>query len=143
MLEGLEEIAAEQGVEGLQLVLLDAEPTPEPIPSGPFFAHNRAGENKDPQSKIDEFAETIREGMKVQPDIAFMKFCYVDFTPETDTAALFAEYQSTLKELGDEYPDIATREIQTQLQLTNVNEGLIVLGGLASVPAVAVPTWAA
>ena len=106
MLEGLEEMAAAEGIDDVQLVLLDAEPTPEPVPEGPFFAHNRAGKNKDPESKIDEFAKTVREGLPVQPDVAFMKFCYVDFMPDTDTRELFEKYRSTMSELSEEYPDV-------------------------------------
>jgi len=106
MLDGLQQLAAEKGVDGIHLVLLDAKPSPEPVPAGAFFAHSEVGENKDPQSKIDEFAETIREKLPVHPDVAFMKFCFVDFTPDTDTHDLFKQYQSTIKQLSDEYPDI-------------------------------------
>ena len=56
MLDGLRLIAAEQGVEDIQLVQLDEESAA----SEAFFAHSGVGRNGDPKSKVNEFAEVMR-----------------------------------------------------------------------------------
>jgi len=35
-----------------------------------------------------------------------MKFCYVDFEPDTDASELFSEYRSTMSRLSKEHPHI-------------------------------------
>jgi hypothetical protein len=102
MLDGLRRIAAEEGIDDIRLVELDREPAP----SDAFFAHSAVGENGDPRSKIDEFVEKVGEGLPTEPDIAFMKFCYVDFRPDTAADDLFAYYRSTLSRLGKEHPHV-------------------------------------
>ena len=102
MLDGLRQIAVEEGIDAIHLVELDREPTP----SSAFFAHSKVGKNKDPQSKMVEFAERIRGGLPTEPDIAFMKFCYVDFMPDTDASDLFTHYRSMMSRLGEEHPHV-------------------------------------
>ena len=46
--------------------------------------HSRVGQNGDPVSKIEGFARLVRDGIGNKADVAFFKFCYVDFGPETD-----------------------------------------------------------
>jgi hypothetical protein len=102
MLDGLRLLAAEQGVEDIQVVKLDEESAA----SEAFFAHSAVGRNGDPKSKVNEFAEVMREGLPAEPDVAFMKFCYVDFTPQTDVDELFAYYRSTMSRLSEERPRV-------------------------------------
>ena len=60
--------------------------------SGPAWLDASGGENGDPKSKIDYFANTIRNNTSLRPKLAFMKFCYVDFNPHTNVDELFAYY---------------------------------------------------
>ncbi len=47
------------------------------------------GQNTVPQSKIDDFVKYIQNGIGAEADIAFFKFCYIDFAKETDIKKLF------------------------------------------------------
>ena len=112
MLDGLRQIAAEEGIDAIHLVQLGREP----VPSGAFFAHSGVGKNKDPMSKIDEFADRIHGGLPAEPDIAFMKLCYVDFAPDTDASELFSHYQSTMNRLSEEHPNVRFLHTTVPLQ---------------------------
>jgi hypothetical protein len=35
-----------------------------------------------------------------------MKFCYVDFEPDTDASDLFSHYRSTMSRLSEQHPDV-------------------------------------
>ena len=56
------------------------------------FAHSRIGKNCEPETKIDEFNQFIETGLEEQPDIAALKYCYVDVTGKTDVEKIFEEY---------------------------------------------------
>lgn len=81
---------------------------------GPFFVHGGGGENAQPKTKVDFFASTLRSG-RVVPDLAFMKFCYVDFTPTTDVDELFAYYRRTLESLKQDHPDVTFAHVTVPL----------------------------
>jgi hypothetical protein len=102
MLSGLELLAAEHGIDGIHVVDLDAESAV----GDTFLVHSRIGENMSPRTKVDGFARRLRGGLPAKPDVAFMKFCYVDFDPNSDVPALFDYYRSTLDRLGEELPDM-------------------------------------
>jgi len=70
------------------------------------FAHSNIGDNTDPKSKIDDFANQIRKLDELKPQIAFMKFCYVDFTADSNVQDVFNYYRDTMESLKKERPDI-------------------------------------
>jgi hypothetical protein len=71
--------------------------------SGKGIVHTTLGENGAPATKIAGFKDALGK-MAAPPDVAMMKFCYVDFDGGTDPAALFAEYKKTVDELAARYP---------------------------------------
>lgn len=73
---------------------------------GPALIDVSGGRNGESKSKIDFFAATIRNETRLKPDLAFMKFCYVDFNPKTDIDELFNYYRNTLDALKREHPEI-------------------------------------
>ncbi len=73
---------------------------------GPALIDVSGGRNGEPKTKIDFFAATIRGETRLKPDLAFMKFCYVDFNPKTDIDELFNYYRNTLDALKREHPEI-------------------------------------
>jgi hypothetical protein len=83
--------------------------------AGPVLAHGEGGHNKDPKSKIDFFAAAIRGDPRLRPDLAFMKFCYVDFNPGTDVDELFAHYRETIEALKREFPAIRFAHVTAPL----------------------------
>jgi len=72
--------------------------------SEPIFAHSKVGRNMDPLSKINDFSKKIESGIGGKSDIAFFKFCYIDINSETDVQHIFNEYQSSLAQLQQSYP---------------------------------------
>lgn len=72
----------------------------------PIFAHSKAGKNSNPISKCDDFKKIIESGIGNKVDMAFFKFCYVDFDSETDIPALFKYYTNTMSQLQAEYPRV-------------------------------------
>lgn len=89
--------------------------TTDPPAKGGYFAHAFIGENTKPFGKIEAFDKMIRGGVGDQVDVAFMKFCYVDITGETDVNALFAEYQKTMEGLKRDYPKVDFLYVTTPL----------------------------
>jgi hypothetical protein len=73
---------------------------------GPLLIDFTGGRNGEPKTKIDAFAAAIRSEPRLKPDLAFMKFCYVDFNPQTDIDDLFRYYRKTVEELKREHPEI-------------------------------------
>jgi len=72
----------------------------------PIFSHSRIGKNSNPISKCDDFKKIIESGIGDKADIAFFKFCYVDFDSETDIPVLFKYYADTMLRLQAEYPRV-------------------------------------
>jgi len=73
-----------------------------------YFHDFYIGENRDPESKIDDFKHQVmlakEEGRKI--DIALMKFCYVDIDRSTNVSEIVTRYMITMMELQMEYPEI-------------------------------------
>ncbi|MCP4138482.1 MAG: hypothetical protein GY754_46420 [bacterium] len=76
---------------------------PEDFNKG-IFAHAKNGKNFNPGSKIDAFAKTMEGGLAEKADIAFFKFCYVDFNKDTDINKVFNDYKTTMAKLAKKYP---------------------------------------
>lgn len=99
ILDGMRTLCARSGVpirwiEGDDPIVLD----------DPGFAHARIGRNHEPLSKIDAFAERIRNGIGNRADIAFFKFCYVDVTAATEVEPLFGYYAEVMAGLKSQFP---------------------------------------
>lgn len=74
--------------------------------SGGFFADGKVGTNGAPSSKTDDFAKQITESLGSRVDIAFHKYCYIDFPDGTDTEKIFGHYRDTMARLRTECPDV-------------------------------------
>lgn len=116
LIDGLRELSAEQGV---PLNVVEAN-GPLDAPAG-TFAHSYVPENGDPMRKLRSFAQAL-DSAKTEPAVAMMKFCFVDFHPDTDARALFAAYQETLAGLKARHPGIAF--VHVTAPLTTVQGGL-------------------
>jgi hypothetical protein len=98
IIDGLKDIAREKGWAGFSFV--EAR---EPGDT-PGFYHAAIGQNGDPLGKIKDFEAIMRGGMGNKVDIALMKFCYVDFNPETDVEAVYAAYRDAMMRIAADYP---------------------------------------
>jgi len=86
-----------------------------------FFAHSRNGKNGDPKSKIDAFVKTMENGMGKKVNIAFFKFCYVDFNENSDVKDIYNYYKTAINRLKKKYPKVtilhATAPLTTEGEL--------------------------
>lgn len=117
VLEGLAELARQEGV-GLRLV----EATSALGAAPATWAHGAVADNGDPLRKVQSFEGYFAPAAGAAPDVAFMKFCYVDFHQGTDVAALFARYQAALRELQARHP--RTTFVHLTAPLTTTQGGL-------------------
>ncbi len=80
------------------------------------FVDFKPGKNTQPKTKIDGFVKKIEElGPGYVPDIAFMKFCFIDFAPETDVETLFTYYKNNIMVLKKKRPEITFAHITVPL----------------------------
>jgi hypothetical protein len=95
VLTGVTALNAEIGGPAVRLTDLKVER----IPTGSCLVHERGGRNQDPASKIAAFEHTLRTRLDLRPDVALMKFCFVDFHPESDEQALLQQYLASIERL--------------------------------------------
>ncbi len=114
IVRGLGDLAREQP--GLGITIVEGK-GPDAL-AAPAFAHAPNGRNVEPLTKIQDFADTLeRGGLGTATDIAFFKFCYVDFTPETDVEQVFAEYKQTLARLRSTFPNVKFVHVTSPLTI--------------------------
>jgi hypothetical protein len=84
----------------------------------PVLSDSLIGQNGDPEGKCEDFSRKIAalsEPAALLPDVALMKFCYIDFDQNTDPAKLFARYAATLDGLQARYPSVTFVPVTTPL----------------------------
>jgi len=98
IIEGIQQLSAKTGV---PVNLTEVKSANEVKPA--TFGHTFIAENEKPFMKLDSLEKAMGTHA-TNLDIAITKFCFVDFTPQTDAKALFASYQSTIKDLEARNP---------------------------------------
>ena len=103
LLAGLESLASEARVPIRILEVTGAPPDEEP---GIF--HSNIGENGDPDSKCEMFAELLTAYGKPQYDLAMMKFCYSDLGRDTplEVAAMLDRYGRLVEAVNEQRPGV-------------------------------------
>ena len=118
ILEGIRDILKEYPQQALNIVK-----TREPATSkAPFFAHSSIGRNGQPVSKLDDFSDVLRRHSPARVDVALMKFCFVDFTEQTNVQDLFRRYTDTFMGLKDSFS--GTTFVHVTVPLTGSPTGL-------------------
>jgi len=102
IMDGIRDIAATKNVANLSIV----EARSADKMQSPGLYHAYVGQNTDPLSKVRDFESILRSGVADAVDVAFLKFCYVDFDETTDVAAIFAAYRDTMNKLKADYPKL-------------------------------------
>jgi len=116
LIEGIQQLSTKVGV---PVNITEVKSASEVKPA--MFGHTFIAENEKPFMKLD----SLEKAMGAQPtnlDITITKFCFVDFTPQTDAKALFARYQSTIKDLEAKNP--GTTFVHVTAPLTSEKTGL-------------------
>ena len=73
-------------------------------------------------SKLDGFSDVLRRSAGRPFDVALLKFCFVDFSDETDVPDLFRKYTETFAGLKASYP--GTTFVHVTVPLTGSPGGL-------------------
>lgn len=111
ILDGLQDIATEAGID-VNVVSINNAMSMEKHK----FVDFKPGKNTQPETKIDGFVNKIQKlGTEYVPDIAFMKFCFIDFSPETDVDTLFTYYKNNIIALKKKRPEITFVHITVPL----------------------------
>jgi hypothetical protein len=99
----------------------------QPLDQDALFLHAPIGTNGEPATKLAAFERTV-DDLNVghrHLDVAFMKFCYLDFSAGTDVAALFADYEARLSGLEARHPHTRFLHVTTPLKADEGVKGLI------------------
>ncbi len=116
LLDGVKQLTMKTGV-SVRVAKVETASGVEPA----MIGHTLIAENGDPLRKLKSFEQAM--GMQSTGlDIALMKFCYVDFTAETNVQALFASYRATMDGLRARNP--GTAFVHVTAPLTIVQGGL-------------------
>jgi len=117
LLDGVREIAGRYPDVPFRVI---EAPAGAELPEG-SLAHAYMTENGKPGLKLENFDRALSSGIGSVVDVAFVKFCYIDFSSMTDVPRLFARYQATLSELRARYPRIVF--VHVTAPLTTVQGG--------------------
>jgi hypothetical protein len=117
IVEGLVDLASQAGVP-LRVTEVDGALGLAPG----TFGHGPVAENRNPLLKLESFTRILDSGPPSAVDIAFVKFCFVDFDSGTDASALFARYQATIAALRAKHP--GTSFVHVTVPLTTVERGV-------------------
>lgn len=86
------------------------------LPSTPGIYHASNGKNNYPDTKCDAFLQTLKANqIGNEFDIAFFKFCYVDFTAESDVQKIFDYYVSTIQQVQQSFPHLRVIHVTSPL----------------------------
>lgn len=102
IVDGVEKVLKRMGHPGLFSIkeLKKGQPVPQH-----GLLHSTIGKNGDPESKMQEFQAYLDERLgNTNPDMAMLKFCYVDIGKDTDVSRLAKEYSQAMSKLDREHP---------------------------------------
>ena len=100
IIEGLEDVIKDH--EQISLKIIEAD-NPASL-SGPVFAHAKLGHNTQPLLKIESFNRMMESIAQAKPDIAFLKFCYVDINKDSNPDDIFDSYAHAMRNLKEKNP---------------------------------------
>lgn len=115
ILRELSNAAAEAGIPDLRIQRV--KPGDSIVPG---INHASIGENTLPASKIEAFEEFVNRA-KGDVEIAAMKFCYVDFSAQTDVRAVMESYAAMAQRMRATHPQVVFVHVTVPLK---ADEGL-------------------
>ncbi len=111
IINGVNELNTQAGVDGIFITNWDENSR---LPKS-FFAESRIGKNSDPKSKCDAFEKLLTDSLGDNVDIALMKFCYVDFSPQTNVREVFNQYSEMINRVKSRFPGLTIVHVTTPL----------------------------
>jgi len=100
IIEGLEDVIKDH--EQISLKIIETY-NPASL-SGPVFAHAKLGHNTQTLLKIESFNRMMESIAQAKPDIAFLKFCYVDINKDSNPDDIFDSYAHAMRNLKEKNP---------------------------------------
>ena len=85
----------------------------------PAFYHSRVGANLDIKRKINDFRKIVESRFSGKLDVAFLKFCYLDITEQTDIKELFNNYKENIENLKESFPEMVFVHFTAPLTINN------------------------
>jgi hypothetical protein len=117
ILEGVDDIVRENPK--IQLKIFDLERSQSIDQPGIY--HKQIGRNTRPLSKLKAFRKEMESSADRPFDIALMKFCYVDLVDGDDPEALFEQYQTTMSEVENLFPETTIIHSTVPIEAVNPN----------------------
>lgn len=103
IIAGIETLMAEHPAIRLNLV----KTTDAAAFDSPIFGHSAVGNNTEPLTKIDAFTQVLKNGVGAKVEIAFLKFCFIDFDRKTpDVEGIFSQYVQAMRHLHEQFPHL-------------------------------------
>ena len=122
VLEGLKELGGTTGGSPLPIVRSrDVDSV-----AGPALVEFTIGENGDPASKSRDFAAVLDAKRDSTPAIAMFKYCYLDITPDTEVAPLFAAHRDSVRALQKRHPELTFVHVTAPLTTVEPSTKLLV-----------------
>lgn len=113
IIEGIEDIRTNHGRFG-KLVVQEIMQSGEV--KGPGIYHGKIGRNGFPKEKCDTFKKLlIDNGLGSKLDVAFFKFCYVDFGSDSNVPEIFKYYAETIERIRAEFPGLTIIHVTAPL----------------------------
>jgi len=105
ILSGVEDIRKSDGrFKGMNIKELK-EDSGELTEGGIYHLQN--GKNRFPKDKCDAFKKVLTEkGMGTRVDIAFFKFCFIDFPTDSNVQDIFDYYVKTIDSVKNQFPKL-------------------------------------
>jgi len=88
----------------------------------PQIIHSLIGENEKPGSKNIDVEELLTGRLRNSVDVAFFKYCYIDFGSDTDSNKIFKEYKNTINKIKNSNPEMVI--VHFTVPLTEIQEGV-------------------
>jgi hypothetical protein len=82
------------------------------------FAHFSTDNNGKPLQKIEVFEKWLQAGLGKNAQLAFNKFCYMDFGAQTNVPEIFKAYQASISRLEAAFPGLKLLHITIPLKGT-------------------------
>ena len=112
ILDGISDIAAPS--EALWLRVVETREPAEIVPG--VIAHAQLGHNGGPLAKIASFENLMQSVAPARPDLALMKFCYVDFRAGADIQSVFDRYSRAVEALRIRHPQTIFMHVTVPLR---------------------------
>jgi len=115
ILQGVDEILAQN--QNAKLNIVELEDKIEKNEG--YLGHFCVGKNRDPKSKNRSFYNILHSNRSSQADIAFFKYCYVDFNEDSDVHDIFNDYKQTMNKLNGNFPNTTIMHTTVPLRTTD------------------------